>query len=69
MAPGTGPIGPCAWRHAGWHPWHAMLTMLSAARWRALAIVSAVFGAGVSAYLLVEYSTGRPGRLPDRSRL
>jgi protein-disulfide isomerase len=38
-----------------------MLTFLTAARWRALAIVSAVFGAGVSAYLLVEYSTGQAG--------
>lgn len=39
----------------------AMLTFLSAARWRTLAAVSAVFGAGVSAYLLIEYSTGRSG--------
>ena len=34
---------------------------MTAARWRVLAIVAAVFGAGVSAYLLIEYSTGRSG--------
>lgn len=32
-----------------------------AARWRALAILAAIFGAGVSAYLLVEYTTGQAG--------
>jgi protein-disulfide isomerase len=31
------------------------------ARWRALALLSAIFGAGVSAYLLVEYTSGQPG--------
>jgi protein-disulfide isomerase/uncharacterized membrane protein len=31
------------------------------ARWRALALLSAIFGAGVSVYLLVEYTTGQPG--------
>jgi protein-disulfide isomerase len=31
------------------------------ARWRALALLSAIFGAGVSAYLLVEYTTGQAG--------
>lgn len=32
-----------------------------AARWRALAMLSAIFGAGVSVYLLVEYTTGQAG--------
>jgi protein-disulfide isomerase len=32
-----------------------------AARWRATAIVAAVLGAGASAYLLVEYTTGQSG--------
>jgi len=30
-------------------------------RWRALALLSAIFGAGVSVYLLVEYTTGQAG--------
>ncbi len=34
---------------------------LSAARWRAVAMISAIFGAGVSTYLLVEYTTGQSG--------
>jgi protein-disulfide isomerase len=33
----------------------------AAARWRAIALLSAIFGAGVSLYLLVEYTTGQPG--------
>lgn len=33
----------------------------SAARWRALALLAAIFGAGISAYLLVEYTTGQAG--------
>lgn len=32
-----------------------------AGRWRALAVLSAIFGAGVSVYLLVEYTTGQSG--------
>lgn len=32
-----------------------------AARWRAIALLAAIVGAGASAYLLVEYVTGRPG--------
>lgn len=31
------------------------------ARWRALALLSAIFGAGVSVYLLAEYTTGQSG--------
>jgi protein-disulfide isomerase len=31
------------------------------ARWRALALLSAIFGTGVSVYLLVEYTTGQAG--------
>jgi protein-disulfide isomerase/uncharacterized membrane protein len=31
------------------------------ARWRALALLAAIFGAGVSVYLLVEYTTGQAG--------
>ena len=61
MAPGAGPIGPCASGTGDWHPWATMLNLLTAARWRLLAVVSAVFGAGVSAYLLIEYATGRSG--------
>jgi protein-disulfide isomerase len=38
-----------------------MSTASPAARWRALALLSAIFGAGVSVYLLVEYTTGQPG--------
>lgn len=38
-----------------------MNTASPAARWRALAVLSAIFGAGVSVYLLVEYTTGQPG--------
>jgi protein-disulfide isomerase len=32
-----------------------------ASRWRAVALVAAVIGAGTAAYLLVEYTTGQPG--------
>jgi protein-disulfide isomerase len=32
-----------------------------AARWRAIALLAAIVGAGASAYLLVEYVTGQPG--------
>ncbi len=32
-----------------------------AARWRALALLASIFGAGVSLYLLVEYTTGQAG--------
>lgn len=32
-----------------------------AARWRAIAFLAAIVGAGASAYLLVEYVTGQPG--------
>jgi protein-disulfide isomerase len=39
----------------------AMTTASNAARWRALALLSAIFGIGVSGYLLVEYTTGQPG--------
>ena len=38
-----------------------ILSATSGARWRALALLSAIFGAGVSVYLLVEYTTGQPG--------
>ncbi|HEX6128372.1 MAG TPA: vitamin K epoxide reductase family protein [Candidatus Limnocylindria bacterium] len=38
-----------------------MNTASHAARWRALALLSAIFGAGVSVYLLVEYTTGQAG--------
>ncbi|HSM38082.1 MAG TPA: vitamin K epoxide reductase family protein [Candidatus Limnocylindrales bacterium] len=38
-----------------------MNTTSLAARWRALALLSAIFGAGVSVYLLVEYTTGQAG--------
>lgn len=38
-----------------------MLRFLSGAQWRAVALASAIFGAGVSAYLLIEYTTGRSG--------
>jgi protein-disulfide isomerase len=34
---------------------------MAAARWRAAALVTAIVGAGASAYLLVEYVTGQPG--------
>jgi protein-disulfide isomerase/uncharacterized membrane protein len=33
----------------------------SGVRWRALAVLSAILGAGISSYLLVVYSTGQPG--------
>jgi protein-disulfide isomerase len=39
----------------------SMITASTAGRWRALALLSAIFGIGVSAYLLVEYTTGQPG--------
>lgn len=38
-----------------------MISSSPAARWRALALLAAIFGAGVSAYLLVEYTTGQAG--------
>jgi protein-disulfide isomerase len=38
-----------------------MSTFTTAARWRAVAMFSAIFGAGVSTYLLVEYTTGQAG--------
>jgi protein-disulfide isomerase/uncharacterized membrane protein len=38
-----------------------MIGTSPAARWRALALLAAIFGAGVSAYLLVEYTTGQSG--------
>jgi len=38
-----------------------MLRFLTVAQWRAVALASAIFGAGVSAYLLIEYTTGRSG--------
>ena len=34
---------------------------MAAARWRAIALVASIVGAGASAYLLVEYVTGQPG--------
>jgi protein-disulfide isomerase/uncharacterized membrane protein len=37
------------------------LSPTTGARWRALAVLSAIFGAGVSVYLLVEYTTGQSG--------
>jgi protein-disulfide isomerase len=38
-----------------------MISSSPAARWRALALLAAIFGAGVSIYLLVEYTTGQAG--------